>query len=337
MDINKSIEHINEGNDLTADEITSVFAEIFTEKCSEQEIADFLVALYKKGESKDEILGAVRYLRSQGTRASCQSTDMIDCCGTGGDQKNTFNISTTVAFVLAGGGCHVAKHGNRAVSSNSGSADILSALGINILASKEVMADCIDEIGIGFLFAPQFYPLMKVVGPIRKKLGHRSIFNILGPLLNPAGAKKQLIGVFDGKLTRLFTEVLQELGSEKAVIVHSEDGLDEFSLTSNNQVSQLKEGAIQDFIFDPTESGYPYCELSDLSGDTPEKNAERLRQCLKGHSLPLDHTVHINAAWGFVAAGKADSFMDGLLLAQESISSGRAYQKLEELIKRTGA
>ena len=242
-----------------------------------------------------EITGAVTYLRNHGEKANCQSTDIIDCCGTGGDQKNTFNISTAVSFVLAGGGCKVAKHGNRALSSRSGAADVLSALGVRIDAPKETMAHCIDSIGIGFLFAPEYYPLMKQVGPVRKKLGHRSIFNILGPLLNPAGAKRQLIGVFGGWLTETMCSVLKQLGTESAVVVHAKDGYDEFSLTGLNQVSRLSQGSIENFDFDPRESGYDFCRPEDLLGGSAEENAERLRKCLKGHSMPLDHMVHINA------------------------------------------
>lgn len=335
MSFLECLAQLGASEDLTAEQTESCFAEIFTDQVPDDQIKDFLVALYKKGETHQEVLGAVRYLRSHGEDAHCKSKDLIDCCGTGGDQKGTFNVSTAVSFVLAGAGLKVAKHGNRAASSKSGAADILEALGINILASSKVMARCIDEVGIGFLFAPNYYPLMKKVGPIRKELGHRSIFNILGPLLNPAGAKVQLIGVFESRLTRLMAEVLKSLGSESAVIVHGQDGMDEFTLTTNNTVSRLQQGEIQDFEFDPRQSGYAYCRSEDLMGTTPQENAERLKICLKGHSEPVDHVVHINAAWGLMAAGQAEHFMDALLMAQDSVSSGRAYQKLEQLIEAT--
>ena len=277
-------------------------------------------------------MGAVQFLKERGQSIQCQ-TQVVDCCGTGGTQKSTFNFSTAVSFVLAGGGAHVAKHGNKAATSPSGSADVLKELGVNILADPQIMISAIDEIGVGFLFAPSFYPLMGKVAPLRKQIGQKTIFNILGPLLNPASAKHQLMGVFDVKYVRLVAEVLKELGSKRVIVVHSEDGLDEFSLTANNHVAFLNDGEISEFIWDPRESGYEYCAAQDLQGGEPKANALRLKQVLKGHSKPLDHMVHLNAAWGFVAAGLAESFMDGLILAQQSISSGSAYQCLEKLVE----
>ncbi len=317
------------------DEIYSTFDAIFTGSMSPDQTRDFLVRLYHRGETTEEILGAVTYLRDHGISIKSKHPDLIDCCGTGGDLKGTFNVSTAVAFVLAGGGCHVAKHGNRAVSSKSGSADILSALAVNIALSPEDATRCLDEIGISFLMAPTYYPLLKTVADVRKSIPHRTIFNLLGPLLNPAKAKHQLIGVFDKKFMQPMTEVLKATGSKYAVIVHADNGMDELSLSCNNRLVILKEGMIIESFFDPRESGYAYCHDADLNGGTPEENAARLKKCLKGHSEPLDHTVHINAAWGFMAAGKAKNFMDGLLMAQDSISSGRAYQKLEALIEFT--
>lgn len=337
MNLSRAISRLKNKENLAPHDIEEVFDEIFTSKASDKDIRAFLVALYEKGESYGEILGAVRYLRSVGESIRCHTQDLVDCCGTGGDKKNTFNISTATAFVLAGAGCHVAKHGNVAISSRSGSADILRALGVNIQAPQEVMRACIDEIGIGFLFAPNYYPLLKRVGPVRKSIPHRTIFNLLGPLLNPAHANRQLIGVFDGKYTHTIAKVLKELGSKSVVVVHAQNGMDEFSLTSNNTVSQLKDGSITDFVFDPRQSGYAYCRDEDLLGGTAEENAARLKKCLKGHSEPLDHTVHINAAWGLIAAGRAEGFMDALIQAQESISSGGAYEKLQALIEKTAS
>lgn len=333
MSITTISKKLRQKNNLSSDEMESVFSEIFSTKCSENDVRDFLVLLFQKGETFEEILGAARFLLKNGRSLTCQSRDIIDCCGTGGDQKNTFNFSTAVAFVLAGAGCVVAKHGNRAVSSKSGSADILKELGVNVEASDEVVKKCIDEVGIGFLYAPNFYPLLKQVAAVRKSISHRTIFNLLGPLLNPARAKKQLVGVYDKKYVPILAEVLKELGSESAIVVSSEDGMDEFSLTSHNNVSRLQNGKIQNLNFDPRESGYAFCTEKDLRGGTEQENAIRLKTCLKGHSQPLDHVVHINAAWGLMAAGRAQSFMDGLLLAQQAISSGRAFRKLEDLIE----
>lgn len=321
------------GESLSAEETEFAFAQIFEEQTPAEVVKNFLVFLYNKGESIEELLGAVTFLRKQGVVLQSRHADLIDCCGTGGDQKNTFNISTAVAFVLAGGGCYVAKHGNRAISSQSGSADVLKELGVNIDASFEQTRRCLDEIGIGFLFAPQYYPLLKKMTSIRQSLGHRSIFNIVGPLLNPARAKKQLIGVFDKNLVEMVAVVLQKLGCESAVVVHNDDGLDEISLSSLNTLAILKNNKIQMQRFDARESGYSACTLEDLKGGSAPENAARLKLTLKGHSEPLDHVVHINAAWGFIAAGKALSFMDGMLMAQQSISSGAAYQKLESLIE----
>lgn len=331
MIIKDAIQNLKNKTSLSSEQIQNVFDEIFKQKVTEEEVRDFLISLYQKGETANEIYGAAKYLRDQGISIQSRHQDLIDCCGTGGDQKNTFNFSTTVSFVLAGAGCHVAKHGNRSVSSNSGSADIFQELGIPIDLNPEEALSCLDQVGITFLFAPTFYPLMKVVGPIRKSIPHRTIFNLLGPLLNPAGANHQLLGVYDPKYVDVIAEVLLKLGAKRAVVVSSLDGMDEFSLTANAKVALIKEGKIETFEFDPRESGYPYCQLDELKGESPKENAMRLKQVLKGHSQALDHMVHINAAWGLVAAEKADSFMDGLLLAQQSISSGKAYQKMEEM------
>lgn len=335
MNVKEAIHLIGHEKNLSSSQTEEVFENIFSAKCSGDEVREFLVSLSHKGETVQEILGAVHFLRRQGKRITCQSQNLVDCCGTGGDQKGTFNISTAAAFVLAGAGCHVAKHGNRAMSSKSGSADVLEALGVNISAPEEVVRRCADQIGIGFFFAPNYYPLLKNIASVRKSIPHRTLFNLLGPLLNPAGARRQLIGVFGKPQARLVVDVLKELGSESVVAVCAENGMDEFSLSCVNHVVQLEKGSVKEFDFDPRTSGYPFCREDDVKGGTARENAERLKLCLKGHSQPLDHTVHINAAWGLVAAGRATSFMDGLLMAQEAISNGRAYQKLEELVEMT--
>lgn len=334
MPLEQIIAKLNTKQNLTEQEMSWCLSELFS--TTDEPIArQFLIALHQKGETRDEILATVRFLRSSGTQLKIENRELIDCCGTGGDARNTFNISTAVAFVLAGGGCTVAKHGNRAVSSNSGSADVLSELGVNISVSSEVAERCLREIGIGFLFAPDYYPQLKTIAQLRRTIPHRTIFNVVGPLLNPVQAKAQLIGVFDGRLTRILAEVAQAEGGKSVLVVHGCDGLDEFTLTTDSVVSWLKEDKIADFKFDPRESGYDYCNPVDLQGGDPKTNANRLKLTLKGHSQPIDHVVHINAAWGFVVAGKASNFMDGLLLAQDSISSGRAYHKLEQLIEAT--
>ena len=334
--LDEKIRKIKNGIELGVDEIEAVFGDIFFNDHDDVLIHDFLVALFQKGESLDEIFGAAKFLKKNGRSVECRSVDLLDCCGTGGDGKGTFNISTAVAFVLAGGGVKVAKHGNRAVSSKSGSADVLEKLGIRINLTAEQSADCVDETGIGFFFAPTHYPFLRKVAPIRQGIPHRTIFNLLGPLINPAGATRQLLGVADPRFVPIHCEVLRRLGSSSAVVVSSEDGLDEFTLTAKSRLARLHNGKITEAIFDPwKETGYPPCDLSALAGGTAEENALRLKKCLKGHSQPLDHVVHINAAWGFVVAGLAGSFMDGLILAQESISSGKAYGKLSQGVLRS--
>lgn len=335
MLISQAITKIKNSQSLTAPEMEGVFQELFSDHAHEDDIKSFLIALHKKGESEDEILGAARFLIENAVSLSTETTDLVDCCGTGGDQKNSFNISTAVAFVLAGAGCPVAKHGNRAMSSICGSADILKELNVNIDASPQTVIRCLEKTGIGFLFAPLYQPLLKKMAPIRQEIPHRTVFNLLGPLINPLRVKKQLVGVFDVKTVKTMASVLKKLGVNSAVVVSSQDGFDEFSLTGMNHVAWLKEGQIESFDFDPRDSGYPFCLASDLRGGSAKENAQRLQKTLKGHSEPLDHMVHINAAWALVAAGKANHFMDGLLLAQDAISSGRAYEKLEALIEES--
>lgn len=332
MTLVQSTKLILEGRSLTAEEMGAVFAEIFLSDPDASDIKNFLVALHQRGENADEVFGATKFLQDHGQNVTTKSTGLFDCCGTGGDGKNTFNVSTAVAFVLAGGGVKVAKHGNRAVSSSSGSADVFEKLGVNINLKGEESARCVDELGIGFFFAPTHYPFLRKVAMIRKSIPHRTIFNLLGPLINPAGATHQLLGVADPRFVPIHAAVLKRLGSKAAIVVSSEDGLDEFTLSAKSRLAKLADGKISGEIFDPwKETGYPRCHLPALQGHGPAKNALRLKKCLKGHSEAIDHVVHINAAWGFVVAGKAKGFMEGLLLAQESVSSGRAYEKLEEL------
>lgn len=337
MILTSAIKKLQASKSLSIQETEDVFSSIFHHDVSDDQIREFLVLLYQKGETYDEIMGAVRFLRKNGLSLD-GGEDLLDCCGTGGDQKGTLNISTAVAFVLAGGGVKVAKHGNRAVSSLSGSADVLKELGVNINMSVETTLACLKNTGITFLWAPQYYPILKKVGEVRKSIPHRTIFNLLGPLLNPMKATRQLLGVFDKTFVPILARVLKDNGSQAAVVVSSEDGLDEFSLTAKAYTARLQSGEVSEFLFDPwKESGYQRATILDLKGGTPVENALRLRRSLKGHSEPVDHVIHINAAWGFIIAGKAESFMDGLILAQDSVSSGKAYRKLEEFVEASHA
>lgn len=317
--------------DLTSDQMQVALVGLLDPKAKEVDMINFLTSLRDKPESAEEIKGAVLKLREMMVKLPIKEMEVLDTCGTGGDQKKSFNISTAVAFVVAGAGIAVAKHGNRAVSSRSGSADVLRALGINVDASPERVARSIEEIGIGFLFAPNFHPALKAVASARKKIGTKTIFNILGPLLNPANAAYQVIGVYSERLLGIVPQVLSELGSKRVAVVHGSDGMDELTLTGLSEIAWLRDGRIEREKFDPKMVGYEHCKPSELEGGSPEENAHRLRLCLKGHSEAIDHCVHLNAALAIQVSGRADNFKEALLMAQESISSGKAYQKLEEL------
>lgn len=320
---------------LTDSEMRTAMEELLTGFVPKPDIISFLTLLRDKGETMDEIKGAVMALRQKMAPFFCQSQDVLDTCGTGGDQKNTFNISTAAAFIIAGAGIPVAKHGNRAVSSICGSADLLKACGVNVEAPSDLVKKCVDEIGIGFLFAPLYHQAMKTVADARQKLATKTIFNILGPLLNPAGAKKQVIGVYHERLLPIVAQVLSDLGSTHVAVMHGKDGMDEITLTTTTKICFLRNGKITEEIFDPRSVGYDTCSPEDLKGSMPEENAKRLRKMLKGHSQPVDHCVHLNAALGILVAGKTHEFKEALLMAQESIASGRAYQKLEALVEMT--
>jgi anthranilate phosphoribosyltransferase len=258
---------------------------------------------------------------------------VVDTCGTGGDDSSTINISTAAAFVTAGAGVKVAKHGNRAMSSKCGSADVLEALGIKIDLTAEQVEKCLDEVGIGFMFAPSFHPAMKYAAGPRKELGIRTVFNILGPLTNPAGAKAQILGVADGSLTRKLAHVLQILGSEHALVVHGEDGLDEITITGRTDICELKNGAINRYSVTPENMGLRESNLDALKGGTAEENAASLLAILTGTRGPHRDVVLMNAAAALVAADKAPTLRQGVEMAGDAIDSGRASSKLDELVK----
>lgn len=333
--LEESIQKLKSATSLTVQEAEEDFTRILSGRVDEKSLIQYLILLRDKGETAEEIKGAVLALQKKALRLPITVSGAIDTCGTGGDQKNTFNISTAAAFVVAGAGIRVAKHGNRAVSSQTGSADLLKACGVNVDASPKIMGRCVDKIGIGFCFAPLYHSALKTVASARQKISTKTIFNILGPLLNPAGVKRQVIGVYDIRLVYLLPQVLKELGSESAAVVHGRDGLDEVTLTTTTAISFLNEGGISEEEFDPRLVGYPYCRLEDLRGGTAEENAHRLRKMLKGHSQPIDHCVHLNAALAIRISGKTADMREALLIAQESISSGKAYEKLEALVEMT--
>lgn len=331
--IKEALTKIVSGDDLTMAEAREVMREIMHGQATQAQIGAFLTALRMKGETADEIAGCAQAMRESAIEVKPKQNLLVDTCGTGGDGSGTFNISTTVAFVAAGAGLAVAKHGNRSVSSRCGSADLLQALGVNLEISAEHVADCIDEVGIGFLFAPMLHPAMKhALGP-RQEIGLRTIFNILGPLSNPASARRQLLGVYDSSLTELMAEVLRTLGAEHVLVVHGADGLDELSVTGPNKISRVYDGQIETYHLDPEELGLPRASIGDLAGGTIEDNAAITRTLLKGEQGPKRDIVLLNAAAVFIAGGMVASFDEGLVLAAEAIDSGNAPSKLEQLIE----
>jgi len=331
--IKEAIAKVVERENLTMTETEQVMGEIMRGEATAAQISAFLTALRMKGETASEIAGCARVMRENALRVTPKRTDVVDTCGTGGDASGTFNISTTVAFVVAGTGVGVAKHGNRSVSSKCGSADLMEALGIKISLSAEQVAQCIDEVGIGFLFAPGFHPAMKHATPVRQEIGLRTIFNVLGPLANPAWAKWQLIGVYSAQLVPTIAEVLQNMGTEHAFVVHGAGGLDELSTTGVNQVAELKDGEIHAFELDPTKLGIPRANPQDLLGGTTQENIEIVKAILGGEKGPKRDIVILNAAAVLVAAGEAVDLKEGLRIAAESIDSGSAQDKVAQLAK----
>lgn len=308
---------------------------IMTGEATPAQIGGFLVALRMKGETVEEITGFARVMREKATRIVCRSYPLVDTCGTGGDGRNTFNISTVSAFVAAGAGVHIAKHGNRAASSRSGSADVLAALGVNIEIPPDRVAGCVDEVGIGFLFAPLLHAAMRfAIGP-RREIGVRTVFNMLGPLTNPAGATAQVMGVYAGELTLPVAQVLNNLGVERAFVVHSEDGLDEMTVTAPTHVAEVAGGTVKSYTLTPESVGLSRAKIETLAGGGAEENARVARAILEGEKSPRRDVVLLNAGAALVAGGRATDFREGVRLAETSIDSGAARAKLEALIKAT--
>jgi anthranilate phosphoribosyltransferase len=282
------------------------------------------------------VVGAAKVMRDKAEKLVVNVDTIVDTCGTGGDGADTFNISTTAAFVVAGTGATVAKHGNRAVSSRSGSADVLKCLGVNIEADKTTVGKCLEEVGIGFLFAPLMHAAMRHAAGVRKELGFRTIFNLLGPLTNPAGAHAQVLGIYDGGRLGQIASVLQELGSRHAFVVHGCDGLDEITLTGDTRVCELNNGKIKEYILNPDDFGLQRCALEKLKGGTPEENAEIVKKVLSGEKGPKRDIVLMNATVATIAAGRAETLEDGIKMARESIDSGEAAKKLADLCRVSG-
>ena len=322
-----------DGNDLTEDEMVSIMTQVMEGKVDRSLLGAFLTALHMKGETVAEISGAAQVMREKAEPLNIPVEGVVDTCGTGGDGADTFNISTTAAFVVAGAGIPVAKHGNRAVSSRSGSADVLKCLGVHIEADKSVVERCVELAGIGFLFAPTLHKAMKHAADVRRELGFRTVFNLLGPLTNPARVQAQVVGVFDSKWTSPLAQVLKNLGTRHAFVVHGEDGLDEITLTCNTKISELNNGEIKDYYLDPTELGFEYCSEQDLKGGSVENNATILRELLDGAGGPKRDIVLLNASAAIVAAGKAAGFKEGVGVARKTINSREARPKVKKLCR----
>lgn len=327
----KVINKVINGDNLTLDESISVMSDIMEGKATPAQIASYITALRIKGETIEEITGAAMVMREKAAGIPVASRGLIDVCGTGGDSLNTFNISTVTAFVLAGSGLLVAKHGNRSVSSTCGSADLLEKLGVNINLEPSQVGRCIDEIGIGFLFAPVFHQAMKYAVKPRREIGIRTIFNVLGPLTNPAGAEMQLLGVYDPDLTEPVAYVLKNLGVKAALVVHGIGGMDEITTTGKTRVSQLADGKVQTYYLDPLELGLETATIEELAGGSPDENARIARDILHGCYDKKRDIVLLNSAAALVIAEKVDNFKDGLNLAAEVIDSGAALKKLNQL------
>lgn len=337
MEIKEAIARVVGRANLSEEESGEVMNQIMSGTATPCQVAAFLTGLRMKGETIPEITGAARVMREKAHQVKVAASLLVDTCGTGGDQKETFNISTAAAFVVAGAGVSVAKHGNRSVSSHSGSADVLAALGVKIDASKAKVEQCLEEIGIGFLFAPLLHEAMKyAIGP-RREIGIRTIFNLLGPLTNPAAATHQLLGLYDGELTEPIAQVLKNLGTVRAMVVHGVEGLDEISLCGPTRVSELRDGRVWSYTLAPEELGLKRCRLEDLHGGSPEECAATLRSILKGEKGPKRDMVLLNGGAALYVSGAAASIAEGIRQAAESIDSGKARGKLERLVELTNA
>ena len=330
--IQTAIDRVLNGRDLTRDEACETMSEIMRGETTPAQIAGFLVALRAKGETADEIAGCADAMRAHVLAVRPQRDDLVDTAGTGGDGARTLNISTAAALVAAAAGAGVAKHGNRAVSSASGSADVLEALGFELELPAERIARSIDELGFGFLFAPAHHPAMRHAASVRRELATRTVFNVLGPLTNPAGARAQIVGVYSPELVRTIADVLARLGTRRAFVVHGAGGIDELSPCGPNRVCEVAGGEVHERTIDPQELGVPRCSPEELRGGSPAENAQAIRDVLAGAPGGRRDAILLNAAGAIAAAGRADDLRDGLELARQAIDSGAAAERLEQLV-----
>lgn len=335
MNIQQAIAQLVAGTNLTEQEMVEVMNQVMTGEATPIQVGAFLTALRIQGETVEEVTGAARVMREKASHVDAGEGCVLDTCGTGGDGKNTFNISTTVAFVVAAAGITVAKHGNRAVSSGSGSADVLGALGVRIDVPKETVERCLREVGLGFLFAPALHGAMKYAAAPRREVGIRTIFNLLGPLTNPARASHQLLGIYDGTLIETVAQVLGNLGSRRAMVVHGDEGLDEISLGGPTAVAEWKDGAVARYTLNPEEFGFERCPADRLTAADPAECAAIVTAVLKGEPGPARDVVVLNSGAALCVTERVATIADGIDLARERIDSGAALETLQHLVEVT--
>jgi anthranilate phosphoribosyltransferase len=329
--IQAALQKVIDGHDLTREEAREVMGSVMEGEATPAQIGGLLVALRVKGETADEIAGCAEAMRAHVLEVRPLREDLVDTAGTGGDGQRTINISTAAALVAAAAGSAVAKHGNRAVSSASGSADVLEALGFSLEQEPERIARSIDELGFGFLFAPSHHPAMRHAAAVRRELGTRTVFNVLGPLTNPAGARAQIVGVYSAQLVRTIADVLARLGARRAFVVHGAAGIDELSPAGPNLVCEVVDGAVHEHEIDPLDLGVPRCDPAELRGGSPEENAQVIREVFAGRDGAARDAILLNAAGAIAAGGHAHDLREGLALAAEAVASGAAGERLEAL------
>ncbi len=337
MDIQSAIKAVIAHQDLSGAEMRSVMQQIMTGECTASQIGGFLVGLRMKGETVDEMSAAASVMRELATRVEVSGDHLVDTAGTGGDASGSFNISTASALVAAAAGARVAKHGNRSMTSNSGSADVLEAAGVKLDITPEQIRDCVEQVGVGFMFAPAHHGAMKHAIGARKEMAVRTIFNVLGPLTNPAGAPNQVIGVFDGDLLEAMASVLKQLGSNHVMVMHAEDGMDEISISTPTRVAELKQGEITSYTITPADFGMDPAPLDELRVDSAEQSLAMIRGVLADNPGPARDIVCLNAGAAIYVAGCADSLADGVEAARAAISSGKAAEVLQNLVVKSNA
>ena len=333
MKIEDGIKKINFGQNLSRKEISSVMNQILTGLASENQIKSFLLSLSSKGESVEEVIGSAEVMRSLSTKVPVNTKHLVDTCGTGGVGSGIFNVSTTAAFVASSCGAKVAKHGNRSATRKSGSADLLEVAGVSLDLNPQQVKDCIEKVGLGFMFAPAHHSAMKyAIGP-RKELGIKTIFNLLGPLTNPAGALNQVLGVFDSKWIRPLAEVLKGLGSENVLVLHSEDGLDEISSASSTSIAELRDGEINEYSISPEEFGLKILPIENLKVSSPKESLQIAKEALRGENQAATQMVAMTSGAALYVAGLARSLKEGIDMSLQNISEGRGLKKLDELVE----